>query len=181
VNALIVLATEAAEDTGGLGIVLPAIPELLWGAVCFTLLFLLIQGRAFPALNKTLAARREKIEGQIEEAEATKTEAEELRRQYEEQLAGANAQAEQILDEARQRAERLRADLVARAEEEAQQIRERARAEQQAERSRVLSELRGQVAAISTEIASKIVQAEIDPQRHAELVDRTIAELASTN
>ena len=45
----------------------------------------------------------------------------------------------------------------------------------------MLQELRGQVATISVDLAGKIIDAEIDPARHDQLVDRYIRELSGLN
>lgn len=177
---LIVLAVEGSgEDPARL--LLPEQAELIWGLVGFALLMVVMVRKVFPALNRTLEARQQAIQGQLEHAESERQEAEGLRREYEEKLAEARERANEIVDAARKQAEGLRADLVGRAEEEARQIVERARADQQAERSRLIQELRGQVADLSLTIASKIVKQELDGGRHADLVDDYINELSSMN
>lgn len=177
----IVLAAADGEEASGLDLVLPAQAELIWGIVGFALLFAVIYFKAWPSLNAMLESRRTEIQGKLEDAETARQEAEQIRRQYNEQLAEARNEAQRIIDDAKQQAERLRGDIVAKAEEEAEQIRQRARVEQEAERARLLQELRGQVAAISIDIASKIVDAEVDQARHDQLVDSYIRQLSSSN
>lgn len=174
----LVLAVEGRDPDLQL---VPDFPELLWGAVAFSLLMAFLFTFVFPRLRQTLDERSAKIQGQIEEAEAVRGEAEQFRRQYEEQLADARSEANSIVEDARQQAERLRQDVLARAEEEAQQIVARAREEAEADRGRLVQELRGQVAALSVELASRIVQRELDETRHRELVDQYINELSGLN
>jgi F-type H+-transporting ATPase subunit b len=172
----------AVEDSGGLDEwLLPDTAELVWGLVAFALLMAFLYWKVFPALGRTLDQRREKIQDQIEEAEAARAEGERLRRQYEEQLADARAQANTIIDEARAQAERLRSEELARAQAEAQQILARAREDAEADRGRLVQELRSQVATLSVELAGRIVQRELDPDRHRELVDQYINELSGMN
>jgi F-type H+-transporting ATPase subunit b len=180
--ATILLATEAAgEEAGGLDLILPALPELIWGLVGFALLAAFLWGRVFPAVNKVLDERAARIQGQIEDADEQRRQAEQLRRQYEEQLASAREQAAQIVDEARRDAERVRGEVTARADEEAQQIVARAREDAEASRARVVQDLRNQVALASVELAGRIVQRELDPERHRALVDQYINELSGLN
>jgi F-type H+-transporting ATPase subunit b len=177
-----VLATEAgAEEASGLDLVLPDFAELLWGIVGFVLLTLILRKFVFPPMAKMLDERSAKIEGQIEQAETERQQAEQLRRSYEEQLADARNQGNTLVEEARAQAERVRADVLAKAEEEAQQIRERARADVEAERGRIVQDLRGQVATLSVELAGKIVQRELNPDQHRQLVDQYINELSGLN
>ena len=181
---IVFLATESTtEATGneGLRLVLPDFAELLWGAVGFGLLYLILRKFVFPSMATMLEERGAKIQGQMEEAESAKQDAEGLRRQYEEQLADARSQGNTLVEEARAQAERVRADVLARAEEEAQQIRDRARSDVAAERGRIVQDLRGQVATLSVELAGKIVQRELDPEQHRQLVDQYINELSGLN
>ena len=180
---VIILATEATggEEPSGLDLVLPEFAELLWGAVGFALLMAILFKFVFPSLGKMLDERGAKIQGQMEQAETERQQAEQLRRQYEEQLADSRSQGNALVEEARAQAERVRADILARAEEEAQQVRQRARADVEAERGRIVQDLRGQVATLSVELAGKIVQRELNPEQHRQLVDQYINELSGLN
>lgn len=179
-TSLLVLATEAGEEAGSIQL-LPDFAELLWGLVGFALLMALMSKFAFPHLNRMLAERQAKIQGQLEEAESVRQQAEELRRQYEEQLGDARNRANEIVEEAKTDAERVRGEIVKRAEDEAAQILAKAREDVEADRGRFVSELRGQVAALSVELAGKIVQRELDATQHQALVDQYINELSGLN
>lgn len=180
-QVMILAAEEGAEEASGLDLVLPDFAELLWGAIGFFLLMGILYKFVFPSLGKMLDERSAKIQGQMEQAESERQEAEQLRRQYEEQLADARNQGNTLVEEARAQAERVRADVLAKAEEEAQQIRERARADVEAERGRIVQDLRGQVATLSVDLAGKIVQRELNPEQHRDLVDQYINELSGLN
>lgn len=172
----------AAEGDGGGSLeLLPDQAELIWGIVAFAVLFAFMAKFAFPRINALLDERAARIQGQIEEAESQRNQAEQLRRQYESQLADARNQANQIVEDARGQAEQVRSDIVSRAEEEASQITARARADAEAERGRLVQDLRTQVASLSVELAGKIVQKELDPSQHQELVDQYINELSGLN
>ena len=176
-NSFIVLAAESGADPELQ--LFPATGELIWGTIAFAILFAVLWGRVFPQMNKALDERRSAIQGRIEEAETQLAAAEKTRRDYEASLSEARNEANQIVEDAKAQAERLKDDIVARAEEEANAIRARAAAEAEAEKSRALQELRGQVATLSTDIAAKIVGAEVDQARHDQLVDSFISQLSN--
>lgn len=159
--------------------VLPATEELIWGAISFAVLFLVLARFAFPALRRIFEARQEKIRTDLEKAEQARGEAETQLRRYEEQLREARAESGRIVEEARKTAESLRRDLLAKAEDEARQVVARAQEEIRAERDRVFQELRRQVAELSVELASRVVGEALDQKRHARLVDEYIEELAT--
>jgi F-type H+-transporting ATPase subunit b len=176
---LLILATqEGGEQSLQLA---PEWPELVWGALSFLALFLLLARYALPAMNAMLDERRARIQGQLEEAENIRHEAEELRRRYQEQLKDARTTANEIVDQARADAERVREQKIREAEEEAQAVRQRARDDAEAERSRLVQQLRTQVAALSVDLAGRIVHRELDEEQHRTLVDEYIDQLSRMN
>jgi F-type H+-transporting ATPase subunit b len=178
-SRLLILATaEGGEESLQL---FPETAELIWGAVAFTLLFLLLARFALPAMNRMLEERRARIQGQLEEAEQIRHEAEGLRRQYQEQLKEARSRANELVEQARADAERVREQKVREADEEAQAIRQRARDDSEAERSRLVQQLRTQVAALSVDLAGRIVHRELDEEQHRTLVDEYIDQLSRMN
>lgn len=160
---------------------LPDLSELVMGLVAFILLMIIMMKVAFPRLNAALEERQVAIQGKLEEADAKFAEAEEAKRNFEANLDDARGEATRIIDEAKQAAEQLRADILERAEAEAAQMIERAQADVAAERQRVIQELRGQVGTLSVELASRIVERELDSSTHEGLVDEYIQRLSSQN
>jgi len=102
------LLAEAEESSSGLDLLLPATSELVAGVAAFSVVFFFIWKWALPALNVTLENRAAAIEGQIQEAENTKVEAEKL-------LAEAKSEASAIVEKAKADSEaekeRLASDL----------------------------------------------------------------------
>lgn len=174
-------AEEAAESSGGLGTVLPALPELVWGAVGFLILFVILKKFAFPQMNAMLEQRSAAIQGKLEEAERARAEAAAAQTQYEADMVAARAQGNQLVEQAKADAERVRADIIAKADAEAAQIRAKATEDAAAERGRLVQDLRGQVAALSVEVAGKIVQRELSADQHRALVDSYIDQLSGMN
>jgi F-type H+-transporting ATPase subunit b len=172
----------AVADNGDGGLVLaPDLSELVMGLVAFLLLMVAMFKFVFPKLNETLEERGTQIQGKLEEADAKLAEAEASKRNYEASLDDARGEATQIIDEAKATAESLRADILAKAEAEAAQIIERAQTEVAAERQRVVQELRAQVGTMSVELASRIVERELDATTHEGLVDEYIQRLSNQN
>ncbi len=172
--AAFVLAAEEVSDKKDL---YPKLSELILGAVAFGLLFFFMWRWAIPRLNKVLEARRSKIQGDLEKAEEAKGEANRLLEDYRKQLSGARDESNRIIEEARRTAEQLRKDMEQKAEREYQAIVGRAQQEIRAERDRVFQELRAQVGVLSVDLASRVVAAELDPDRHLRLVDDYIRDL----
>jgi F-type H+-transporting ATPase subunit b len=159
--------------------ILPDIAELIYGTLAFLIVFGLLAKFAFPALNKMLAERTAKIQGEMEKAEATRSEADALLAEYRQNLAGARDESNRIIEESRKTADQLRRDVQAKAEEEAQATVARAQEEIRAERDRVFAELRGQVGDIAVELAGRVVGESLDKSAHERLIDEYIDQVAS--
>ena len=155
----------------------PKLQELIVGAIAFGVIFVFMSKWVLPRVNKLLEERRQKIQGNLEEAERTKTAADELLADYRQQLAGAREDANRIIEEARRTAEAMRKDLMAKAEQEYQGVVGKAQEEIRAERDRVFEELKTQVGELSLALAGRVVGETLDKTRQLRLVDDYIKEL----
>ena len=176
------MVAQAAEETAEpIEHLSPKLQELVIGAIAFFALFFFMWKWVIPRLNQALEARRQKIQGDLEQAEESKTEAQKLLDDYRAQLWGAREEANKIIEEARKTGERLRKDMEAKAEKEYQAIVGRAQEEIRAERDRVFEELKAEVGELSVAIAGKVVgkALERDKEQHLRLVDDYIKELGA--
>lgn len=180
----LILAAEAAgheEEAGGISVLIPPVVELIVAGLAFLIVFAALWKFAFPAINKTLAARADKIQGEMERAESTRSEADTLLAEYRSQLASAREESNRIIEEARSTADQLRRDVQAKAEQEAQATVARAQEEIRGERDRVFQELRGQVGEIAVELAGRVVGQSLDVGAHQRLIDEYIDQVARGN
>jgi F-type H+-transporting ATPase subunit b len=169
---------EHAEEASGLALVLPEAAELIWGLVSFIIVLGFLSRVAFPRLKQAIAEREQTIQGNLEEAEKAKADAQRELEEYRSKLADSRGEANRIIEEARQSAEQVRKDLIEKAEREAQQVTERAQEQIAAERDRTIRELQQQIADLSIELAEKVVGRSIDAGAQKELVDAYIKEVA---
>jgi F-type H+-transporting ATPase subunit b len=151
--------------------------ELIFGALAFLAVFVVLARFAFPRINQGLKQRTDKIKEDLEKAEASRNEAQGILERYESQLQEARSEANRIIEESRRTAESMRRDLLAKAEEEANQVVARAQEEIRTERDRAFGELRRQVGELSVELASRVVGTELNKQKQMSLVDGYIDEL----
>ncbi|HEY5208370.1 MAG TPA: F0F1 ATP synthase subunit B' [Stellaceae bacterium] len=74
-------------------------PQLIWLAITFVILYVLMSRIALPKVGGIILARRNKIDGDLEKAGAMKAEAEAVIAAYERALAGARQAAQATLKE----------------------------------------------------------------------------------
>lgn len=142
----------------------------------FVVLLYMLQRVLWGPVTRTLADRAEKVREGLAAAEAARRERERLREESEAIVARARAEAQAISDRATKVAEEAGADIVAKAKAESQRLVERARADAEQAQRRALAELRAQVADLAVLAAGRILEQEIDAERHRRLVERTLEE-----
>jgi F-type H+-transporting ATPase subunit b len=177
VHHLLLLAQEEDKFSP----VKPVLTELVWAAVFFVLLFLVISKVALPKLNATLAAREQALAGKLQAAEDAKAQAAQVLAEYRAKLADAQTEVTRIIEEGRRTGESVVAEARSRAEAEAQSLLTRAQGDIQAERDRAIGALRAELGSLSIELASKVVGRSLDGDAQRQLVDSYIDQLTSNN
>jgi len=168
------IALLAAEDKNPL---LPSANELIYGTIAFLIVFAVLAKYVFPRINAALASRSGKIQGDLEQAELDRQEANRLLEEYRQQLTAAREESNRIMEEAKKNAEQARKDLIARAEADANRVVARAQEEIRAERNRAIAEVRSETASLALGLAGKVIGETLDDERHRRLIDRYIEEL----
>jgi F-type H+-transporting ATPase subunit b len=161
--------------------VMPHKGELIAAALFFITLFLIVSRLVLPKLNATLAAREQALAGQLNAAETTRGEADQVLAEYRAKLADAQAEGNRIIEEARRTAESIAAERRAAAEAEAQALVQRAQADIQSERDRAIGALRSELGALSIDLASRVVGRSLDNEAQRGLVESYIDQLTSQN
>jgi F-type H+-transporting ATPase subunit b len=171
------IAVLAAAETSDKKDIYPHWSELIVGGLAFAILFVFMAKWVLPRVNQMLEQRRQKIQGDLEKAEESRTEADKLLEDYRKQLGNARDEANRIIEEARKTADSMRRDLEAKAQEESRAIVDKAQEEIRAERDRVFQELKAQVGVLSLQLAERMVGQSLDKDRQLRLVDDYITEL----
>ena len=157
---------------------IPSLPELIIGTICFVLVFGILGKVFLPRIQKMLAERTELIEGGLARSEEAQSQAKDLLDQYRQQLDDARREAARLREEAREQGAQIIAEMRDQAQAEARRITEAAQAQIEAERQQALISLRAEVGTLATELASRIVGESLaDQARQSRMVDRFLDEL----
>ena len=124
-----------------------------------------------------LTSREEQIRTALQQAEEAQTEAKKLLEENKRQLAQAEAHSQQAMREGRVMGERLRVEIVEKANANARAMVEQAKEEIRRERDAALTQLRGEVADLAVIAAGKIIDANLDVNKHRQLVDNVIKDI----
>ena len=139
------------------------------------ILFILLRIFLFKPLNKMKQERTRTIQENLDSAEKARTEAEELKEQYENTIGEAKEEAKNIIMKAHDDAESERAAIIKKAHEEADQKVAEADKEIESERKKVLRQAQSEIADLAIEAASKIVAANVDDEKNRRLVDEFLS------
>jgi F-type H+-transporting ATPase subunit b len=176
------LATEADDPEAcqeSPNLILPATDELVWGSISFAVLLLLLYKFAYPPVKQMMETRTERIRSDLEDAETTKAEAQQLLDEYRAQLNDAKSEAGRIIEESRQVADQIKRDQEARLQTELTELRARAVADIEAAKQHAMNDLRGEVAALAIGAAETVVQRNLDADTQTQLVEDYISQVAA--
>lgn len=151
---------------------------LLFFAINFGLFILVLRKFAMPFVKESLHKRKETVVQALNEAKLAQEEAEKVRREYEEKLAGLGAEQEamrtQALESAQREKERILAEasrMAERARVEVQQI-----AEREVEQARRM--LRQEVAEQAVKIATALIRSRLSPADQSRSVKDLVDEVS---
>lgn len=146
----------------------------LWTVVIFGLVLVVLGKFAWGPILGNLQARENFILESLEMAKRDRDESEARRREYEDRLASARAEASAIVDEGRRDADVVKRRIEEDARKEADKTIERARREIQLATEAATHELYTLSARLATDMATRIVGRQLTPQDHERLIAESI-------
>jgi len=160
---------------------LPEINEVIWGAIGFLIVVGVLYWKGVPAIKATMSARSEKIQGDIDAAEAQRAETAKVLDDYKAQLADAKNESARIIEEARQTADGLRQQLSAQAQADIAEMRQQAAADIESAKLQAIADLKGEVATLAIGAAEQVVQRNLDQETNVALVEAYINQVGATS
>lgn len=135
----------------------------------FLVLLAILAKFAYKPLLNVMEERRSRIANDLDSAEQTRIQAEQLKAEYERMIADARSEATAIVERASKVAQNLHDDLVEQARVEKEEMIASAKEQIEAEKKQAMLEIRSEVIALSTVIAGKIIDAKLDSAKDQEL------------
>jgi len=135
---------------------------------------LLIKKFLIEPVQAVLEKRREKANALLRDAETAKEQAETLKADYEKTMSDARAEANELVQSSKKAAEQRREEIVGAAKDEAARLRAKADEDIERQRRQAVADAKDEIGSIAMEIASKVVEREIDEKDHQALIDEFI-------
>ena len=141
------------------------------------ILYFVLRKFLFKPVKKMIDSRQAEIDGMYSDAEGAKSSAEAMREEYEEKLAAADAETEEILRSAVRRAQLREEEILKEANEKAARTLERAEEQIELERKRAINEVKDEVSGMAIDIAEAVIERDIKKSDHDALIDDFISKM----
>lgn len=167
-------------EEGGLLSLLGINPQVILSQIpAFLIVLLVLWKFVFGKVGGMLDERRAEITTQLEQLKTDREELDRLTVETRQRLGDIENEAQTKIQAAIDQGNSERQQIVAQARQEAEDEITRARAEIQREKDAAILELRGVVAELAVDAASKIISAELTPERHQSIIDASIGRLSA--
>lgn len=150
---------------------------LVWTIVTFVCLTLVLAKYAWKPMLKALNDREDKIRSALAEADRARTEAAELLKQNEKNLARAEEEYQKLVHEGRMLAEKMKEEIITKAKQQAQHEIKLANEEIQRNIEAAKQQLRVEVADLAIKVAEKILDETLDEKKQKKIVDTLMNQL----
>ncbi|MDO5783876.1 MAG: F0F1 ATP synthase subunit B [Eubacteriales bacterium] len=148
--------------------------EIITQLINLLLLFLLLKHFLFKPVQNILNARQAAIDKSYADADSALNKAEELRDEYEKRISDAKAEASDIVKSATRKAQANGEEIIRDAQAQAAHLLEKADMQIEQEKKKAMNELKDEISGIAVDIASKVVEREIDEKDHEALISEFI-------
>jgi F-type H+-transporting ATPase subunit b len=145
-------------------------PTLVIEIINFIILLFFLRWALWKPLMQTLENRSKSIEFKIKEAEGINEEAKDLKVKYEEQIAKAKEEAQNILKEAARHGERLKERILTEAKEEAASIRKQAELDIASEKVKAMAQVKSYLVDLTIQSTQKILEDTLDRGMQEKLI-----------
>ena len=134
-------------------------------------LYFVLRKILFKPIKNMIDSRQKEIDDMYDDAEKNRTEAEEMRADYEKKLQSATEESEEILRSAQRRALLREEEILKEAADQARRTKERAEEQIALEKRQAMNEIKDEVSAIAIQIAEAVVARDVKADEHEKLID----------
>lgn len=153
--------------------------NMIWTAVTFVLLLVVLRRFAWGPILERLQAREDFIRTSLEEAKADREQAQAALAGIDDKLAEARSQASVIVEEGRRDAEVVRQKIEEHARAEADKMVARARREIELATQSAVKEIYSKAETLAVEAASRVIEREVSADDHRRLIQDSIQAIES--
>ena len=150
---------------------------IIWTLITFFIVAFLLRRMAWGPILKAVEEREKAISGSIESAKRERAEAEKLLGEQKTAIAGARAEAAEMMRKNQADIEKFREDLMARSRKEAEDLKTDARRSIEEERNKAIAEIKQHAVQLALQVAEKLIEEKLDDAKHKSLAEKFVDDL----
>ncbi len=177
VASQIVGALPLGAESGGSFLVQPGLGVMIWTIIAFLLTMWVLSKAAFPRIREMLQERADRINADIDAAEKTRKDAEELLEEYRARLKEAREQAEDIVTRAKKTGESAKNDSIDEGRAKRDELIEAAKKDIEAETRRSLEQIRKEIADLTVLATERVTQRTLSEDDQRRLVEEALSDV----
>lgn len=154
--------------------------DLVFQLINTVLVFLLLKKLLFKPVLGIIESREQDIQDNLAKGEIAKNQGISLKTEYEEKITRAKDEGQEIIKQATLRAEQKSTEIIFGAKEEATSLKEKATKDIDQERQKVMNEIKDDISDIALLAASKVIEKDIDKEKHEELINDFIKKVGES-
>lgn len=135
------------------------------------ILYLFLKKLLFVPIKNMIDSRQKEIDDMYSDAESSKESAEAMKLEYEEKLAAATEESEEIVKKAVRRAQLREEEILRDANEKAERVMERAEEQIELEKKQAINDVKNQVSDMAIDIAALVIERDVDKAEHEAMID----------
>ena len=152
---------------------------MIFAWINLLILYIFLKKLLFKPVKNMIDSRQKEIDDMYSDANNAKENAEAMRVEYEEKLEKANQESEDILKKAVRRAQLREEEILREADVKAQRVLERAEEQVELEKRRAINEVKDEVSEMAIGIASAVIERDISPEEHSNMIDEFIKNMGN--
>ena len=153
---------------------------MIFAWINLVILYVFLKKLLFKPVKKMIDSRQQEIDDMYSEAESSRESANEMKAEYEEKIAKANEESEDILRRAQRRAELREEEILKEANVKAARVLERAEEQIELEKKQAINDVKNEVSSIAIDIAEAVIERDINKADHDALIDEFIDKLGES-
>ena len=148
--------------------------QILISLINLLILFLMLKKFLFKPVQKIMAARHAQVDQLYEDADKRLQSATQMKQEYEQRLSNARDEADTLVKNATVTAQKRGDQLMSEAQQQASRLKQKAEEEIEQQKKQMLNEVRQDISELAVDIASKVIEREINKGDYDAFVDEFI-------
>ena len=146
-----------------------------WGNIL--ILYIFLKKILFVPIKNMIDSRQKEIDDMYDDANKSKSDAEQMRLDYEEKLENAKAESEEIVKSAVRKAKLKEEAIINEAQDKAAMVLKRADEQIEQDKKKALNDIKNEVSDLAVGIAGAVLERDIDASEHSDLIDKFIEQI----